>query len=163
MVIYLNNCSGQYWSLACARNSRLEISMRPLFPGLADVILVLHAIVVLFCVGAVPVIWFGYFRGWAFVRNFYFRIVHLLLIGVVAAESVLGIVCPLTTWEDALRSSNGTGQLYQNGFIAHWLHELLFYDFPAWIFTVAYLLFFFLVAFTVYFVRPQPPRFRRSI
>jgi hypothetical protein len=135
--------------------------MRPLFSSTADVILVLHAIVVLFNVGAVPVIWVGYFRGWAFVRNFYFRIVHLLLMGVVAAESVFGIMCPLTIWEDVLRTSNGTGQVHENGLIAHWLHQLIFYDFPAWVFTFAYLLFFLLVVLTFYFVRPQLPTLRR--
>jgi hypothetical protein len=117
--------------------------------------------VVLFNVGAVPVIWVGYFRGWGFVRNFYFRIVHLLLIGVVAAESVFGIMCPLTIWEDALRTSNGTRQLSENGFIAHWLHQLLFYDFPAWVFAVAYVLFFMLVVVTFYIVRPPLPKFGR--
>jgi hypothetical protein len=88
---------------------------------LADAILVLHALLVLFNVGALPVIWVGHFRHWAFVRNFPFRVVHLLLVGVVAAESMLGIWCPLTTWEDALRSK----AMYQNGFIAYWLHKLL--------------------------------------
>jgi hypothetical protein len=131
--------------------------MRPLLSSLADVILVLHAIVVLFNVTALPVIWVGHLRGWAFVRNFYFRVVHLLLIGVVAAESVFGIWCPLTTWEDALRSE----PLHPNGFIAHWLHQLLFYDFPAWVFTVAYLLFFLLVVVTFYIVRPQLPTYCR--
>ena len=76
--------------------------MRPIFASLANVILVLHVIVVLFNFGALPVIWFGHFRGWAFVRNFYFRIVHLLLIGVVAVESVFGIACPLTSWEQTI-------------------------------------------------------------
>ncbi len=125
--------------------------MHPLFASLADVILVLHGIVVLFNAGALPVIWFGHFRGWAFVRNFYFRVAHLLLIGLVAAESVLGIWCPLTTWEEALRSE----PMHQNSFIAHWLHKVLFYDFPPWVFTVADLLFFLLVVVTFYFVRPQ--------
>jgi hypothetical protein len=134
--------------------------MRPLVASLADVILVLHAIVVLFNAGALPVIWFGHFRGWAFVRNFYFRVVHLLLIGVVAAESLFGLMCPLTTWEDALRSSRGIGAVQQNGFIAYWIHRLLFYDFPAWVFTIAYVLFFLLVVLTFYFVRPQLPTFR---
>jgi hypothetical protein len=134
--------------------------MHPFFSSLADVILVLHAILVLFNIGALPVIWVGYFRGWAFVRNFYFRIIHLLLIGVVAAESVFGIMCPMTTWEDALRSSRGTEPLHQNGFIAHWVHQLLFFDFPAWVFTVAYLLFLMLVVLTFFCVRPQLPTFR---
>jgi polyferredoxin len=123
----------------------------------ADAILVLHGLLVLFNVGVVPLIWIGHFRGWAFVRNFYFRIVHLLLIAVVAAESVFGVICPLTTWEDALRSSTGAEPMHESGFIAHWLHQLLFYDFPAWVFTVAYVLFFLLVVFTLYWVRPQLP------
>ena len=132
--------------------------MGPLLPRLADVILVLHTIVVLFNFGAVPVIWVGYFRGWTFVRNFYFRIVHLLLIGFVAVESVFNIMCPLTIWEDTLRANNGTGPQHQDGFIARWLHQLLFYDFPAWVFMVAYLLFFLLVVVTFYCVRPQLPK-----
>ena len=131
--------------------------MRPILANLADVMLVLHALLVLFNVGALPVIWVGHFRGWAFVRNFYFRIVHLLLIGIVAAESLFGIWCPLTSWEQELRSE----PIHQNGFIAHWLHKVLFYDFPAWVFTAAYLLFFLLVAVTFYIVRPQFPTFRR--
>jgi hypothetical protein len=126
--------------------------------NLADAILVLHALLVLFNLGALPVIWVGHFRHWAFVRNFSFRVVHVLLIGVVAAESVFGIWCPLTTWEEALRSK----AMYQNGFIAYWLHRLLFYDFPAWVFTLAYVVFFLLVAGTFYFVRPQFPKFRKS-
>jgi hypothetical protein len=78
--------------------------MHPLPASVADVVLVLHALLVLFNVGALAVIWVGYFRGWVFVRNFCFRSVQLLLNGVVAAESVFGIWCSLTTWEQALRA-----------------------------------------------------------
>jgi hypothetical protein len=123
---------------------------------MADAILVLHAIIVLFNVGALPVIWVGHFRGWKFVRNFYFRIVHLLLIGVVVAENLLGVICPLTTWEDALRS--GSRAERPNAFIAYWIHQLLFYDAPGWVFTMAYVLFFLLVLFTSFWVRPRLPR-----
>ncbi len=129
--------------------------------SLADAILVAHAIVVLFIVGAVPVIWCGYFRGWGFVRNFWFRIVHLLLMGVVALESILSISCPLTVWEDALRTRSGAEPMHPNGFIAHWLHQLLFYDFPAWVFTLTYLVFFILVLATFFWVRPHPRGFHR--
>jgi hypothetical protein len=126
--------------------------------NLADAILVLHALLILFNLGAFPVIWVGHFRHWAFVRNFSLRLVHLLLVGVVAAESLLGIWCPLTTWEEALRSKS----MYQNGFIAYWLHKLLFYDFSASVFTLAYVVFFLLVAGTFYFVRPQLPKHRKT-
>jgi len=48
---------------------------------LADAVLVLHGLIVLFNIGALPVIWIGYFRKWRFVRNPYFRWAHLLLLG----------------------------------------------------------------------------------
>ena len=48
---------------------------------LADAILVLHALIVFFNIGALPIIWIGHFQRWSFVRSFSFRIVHLLLIG----------------------------------------------------------------------------------
>ncbi|MHC1766181.1 MAG: DUF2784 domain-containing protein [Verrucomicrobiia bacterium] len=132
--------------------------MRPFFASLADAILVLHAIVVLFNVGALPVIWVGYFRGWGFVRNSYLRIAHLLLIGVVAAEAVFGMICPLTSWEAALRSEPKPIE----GFIAYWIHRLLFYDAPAWVFTTAYLLFFVLVVVTFIYAPPQFLKSRRG-
>ena len=125
---------------------------------MADVILFLHVILVLFNFGALPVIWLGHFRGWHFVRDFRFRVVHLVLIGVVAAESVFGIWCPLTTWEETFRSV----PMHQNGFIAHWFHQLLFYDLPAWVFTVAYVAFFLLVVATFFLVRPRFPKLRRT-
>ena len=74
--------------------------MRAFYSSVADLILVIHALIVLFNVGALPVIWIGYFRGWDFVRNFSFRVAHLLLIAFIAGETLLGVVCPLTTWEN---------------------------------------------------------------
>ncbi|HWQ90650.1 MAG TPA: DUF2784 domain-containing protein [Clostridia bacterium] len=109
----------------------------------ADVILVLHLLIVLFNVGALPVIWIGYLRDWRFVRNLTFRLTHLALIGFVAAESVVGVICPLTVWEEALRPGNGSQ--YPNGFIAYWVHRLLFYDLDQWVFTTAYIVFFLVV------------------
>ena len=123
----------------------------------------MHAIVVLFIVASVPVIWCGYFRGWGFVRNFYFRLVHVLLMGIVALESILGISCPLTVWEDVLRTNSAAAPMRENGFIAHWLRQLLFYDFPAWVFTAAYLIFFLLVVATFFWVPPRSPKLRHRI
>src|SRR5438876_7924242 len=103
--------------------------MRALYSILADTILLLHALIVFFNVGALPLIWIGYFRSWSFVRNFSFRIVHLLLIGYIAAATAFGAICPLTSWENQLRLKAGLEPQYQSaGFIAHWLHQLLFYD-----------------------------------
>jgi hypothetical protein len=131
---------------------------------LADTILVLHGLIVLFNVGALPVIWLGYFRGWRFVRNFTLRMAHLLLIGFVAAESVLGTICPLTTWEDQLRGRAGMGPRYEGGYIAHWVHRLLFYDLDEKVFLIAYVAFFALVLLTFIVVKPVLPSWwpRRS-
>lgn len=131
--------------------------MAPCFASLADAVLVLHAILVFFNVGALPLIWVGHSLRWRFVRNFYFRAIHLLLIGVVAAESVFGVICPLTLWEENLRTGSGNEPLHPQGFIAHWLHRWLFYDFPDWVFTTAYVTFFVLVLLTLWLVPPNVP------
>jgi hypothetical protein len=135
--------------------------MQKLYLLLADVILVLHAAIVLFNVGALPVIWLGHFRGWQFVQGFSFRMTHLLLIGFVAAESLLGAICPLTTWEDALRTKAGAAPRYQGGCIAYWLYRLIFYDFDQRLFAVGYGLFFALVLFTLLWVKPRLPAWWR--
>ena len=44
--------------------------MHRLYLVLADAILVVHGVIVLFNVGALPVIWLGHLRGWRFVRSF---------------------------------------------------------------------------------------------
>jgi hypothetical protein len=130
---------------------------------LADAILITHALVVLFNVASLPLIWLGRFFQWRFVRNFHFRIVHLLLIGYIALQAMVGQDCPLTDWENELRIKAGD-EIYGGSFIAHWVQRLLFYDAEEWVFTVAYALFFVLVLATQFYVRPDPPRwwFKRT-
>ena len=118
--------------------------------GLADFILVVHFCFVLFVVGGLLLIWLGAACGWRWVRNFWFRIAHLAAILFVAGESIVGMVCPLTLWEDALR-----GRWHETSFIQRWVGRLLYYDFPGWVFTVAYLLFAIAVVFTFIRVRPE--------
>jgi len=71
----------------------------------------------------------------------------------VAGEALVGVWCPLTVWEDALRGVHG-----EKSFVARWVHRLIFYDFPGWVFTTAYVLFALVVIATL--VR-LPPRRRR--
>ena len=128
---------------------------------LADAILITHALIVLFNVASLPLIWLGRFFHWRFVRNFYFRIVHLLLIGYIALQAMVGQACPLTDWENKLRI-NAEGEPYAGSFIAHWVQGLLFYDAEEWVFTVAYALFLALVLATQFGVKPEPPRWWRA-
>jgi len=120
---------------------------------MADAILVLHFAIVLFIVTGLPLIFIGAACGWDWVRKFTFRIVHVAAIVFVAGESVAGVDCPLTVWEDALR-----GQATGPGFIERWVHRVLFYDLPPWAFTLAYVGFAALVIAAWIFVPPL--RFR---
>lgn len=122
-------------------------------PVLADVILVLHFAFVLFVVGGLGAIWLGAWLGWQWVRNFWFRAAHLCAILFVAGEAIAGIWCPLTIWEAQLRGARS-----EKGFIATWVHRVLFYDFPPWVFTTAYVLFALIVAVTFWAVAPAPLR-----
>ncbi len=94
--------------------------MQSLYRVLADAILISHALIVLFNVVSLPLIWLGRFFRWRFVRNFYFRTVHLLLIGYIAVQALAGKNCPLTDWEDHLRVKAGSEAHYAGSFIAHW-------------------------------------------
>lgn len=116
---------------------------------LADAILVVHFAFVAFVVGGFGTIWIGAARGWRWIRNVRFRIAHLAAIGFVAAEALLGVMCPLTVWEDALR-----GRASDAGFIARWIHAVMFYELPPWVFTAAYVAFALVVALTFWLVPP---------
>lgn len=124
---------------------------------LADLVLMVHAAFVAFVVIGLVLIWIGRFRRWAFVRNFWFRVVHLAAMGVVAAESLAGLVCPLTTLEDRLRLLAGGEQRYQESFIQHWVHRVIFYDVHERVFATVYLAFFLAVVLSLWLVPPRWP------
>lgn len=123
---------------------------------LADFILVIHFLFALFVVGSLPLIWIGAWMGLGFVRNLRFRLAHLVAILFVAVESLIGMVCPLTSLEDALRGTGNAGS-----FVQRWLHRILYYDFPEWVLMASYVLFALLVAFTFVIVPPSPRKLRR--
>ena len=111
---------------------------------LADAVLVLHAAVVLFVVGGLVLVLVGNALGWAGVNGWAFRLAHLAAIGVVVAQAWLGVDCPLTVLEMHLRRAAGA-PVHTQGFVEHWLQRLLYYDAPAWVFTLGYTLFALLV------------------
>ena len=124
---------------------------------LADLTVIAHLAYFCFVVLALPLILLGGYLGWAWVRNFWFRMIHFAMIAVVVAEELLGIACPLTTWERDLRLRAG-GVVYRGSFIGHWVHELLFVDLPPWAFTVIYCAFGLLVLASLVWVPPRWPR-----
>ncbi len=131
-----------------------------LYRLLADAVLLLHAGIVLFIVGLLPLVIAGGLRGWHWVREPWLRRLHLLAIAVVVAQAWFGMLCPLTTLELWLRRCAGEAT-YDGAFIAHWLRELLFFEAPLWVFAALYTLFGALVLAAWVWVRPRAPR-RRS-
>jgi polyferredoxin len=112
----------------------------PPYQLLADLVLAVHFAIVVFVVGALPLILVGNLRGWAFVNGVAFRVAHLGAIAVVVAQAWLGVACPLTVLENRLRAQ--AGQLvYESSFIEHWLTRVLFYEASPWVFTGVYTLF----------------------
>jgi len=121
---------------------------------LANAVLIIHFLFVLFVVGSLPVIWIGAWLRLNFVRNIWFRIAHLTAILFVVGESLLGMVCPLTTWEDELRQLETS-----DSFIQRWLQGILFYNAPEGMLTIVYVLFALLVLATFILIPP----YRRNL
>ena len=116
-----------------------------LFPLLADLVLALHVLIVLFVAGGLLVIVAGNLRGWRWVNAMWFRVLHAGAIAIVVSQAWLGLACPLTTLEMWLRGRAGL-VTHSDSFIGHWLQRLLYIDAPLWVFTVVYTLFGLLVA-----------------
>jgi hypothetical protein len=128
-----------------------------LLPLVADVILLLHVMFVGFVVLGLVLIVAGGLCGWSWVRNPWFRLAHVVAIGIVVVQSWFGAICPLTIWEMALRSQ-AEGATYSGTFIGYWLGRILYYQAPAWAFVVSYTLFGVLVLACWFWVRPRPLR-----
>lgn len=127
---------------------------------LADLMLVVHFGVVMFVIGGLVLVWVGYFMRWPFVRNGWFRFIHLATMGVVAGQTVFGQICPLTIWENHLREAAGATARYETTFIQHWIGRLLFYEASPMVFTVAYVVFFVAIVLSWFVVKPGPLRTR---
>lgn len=121
---------------------------------LADAVLLVHALFVAFVVIGQLLVLAGLACGWRWVRNRRFRLWHLLAIGVVVLQAWAGVLCPLTILENRLRLQAGEAG-YSGSFITHWLHRLIFFDAPPWVFTAAYSAFGALVVATWFWGRPR--------
>jgi len=120
---------------------------------LADGVAVLHAAYVAFVTIGLALIAAGIAMRWEWVRVFWFRVVHLGAIAFVCAESLMGTACPLMTLEGQLRAMSGEASQSRD-FIGHWIDRLIYYDFPPWVFVVAYAMFGILV--TIIFILASP-------
>ena len=127
---------------------------------LADLILAAHVSYVLFVLVGQLLILIGWIRQWRWARNPLFRFLHLGAIGIVVAQSWLGILCPLTTLESELRIRAGMEGYEDYSFVGYWMSQSLFYEAPPWVFVAAYTLFGLLVVGTLIV---YPPRRRKPV
>lgn len=103
-------------------------------PWLADVVVLVHLAYVGFVVLGFAAVLVGGPLRWRWVRRRWWRRLHLAAIALVALEALAGVACPLTTWEAMLR-----GYRAPQTFVGRLVDAVLFYDLPAWVFTVGYL------------------------
>lgn len=121
---------------------------------LADIIVVVHALIAAFITLGFVVIPVGAWLNWRFVRRRRLRLVHLVGILFVAGETVLGFVCPLTAWEDWLRGGNANNA----GFVAHWVRWALYYDVPLSTFAAIYVIAAAVAVWLWRWIPPEPGR-----
>ncbi|MEX2524593.1 MAG: DUF2784 domain-containing protein [Gammaproteobacteria bacterium] len=125
---------------------------------IADALLILHLLVILFVIFGFVAVIAGYFRRWQWIVNPWFRVLHLAAIGTVVVQSWMGAACPLTVWENRFRQLAGR-DIHDGAFIQYWLHRLIFYEAPDWVFALIYTLFGLLVLLAFILA---PPRFRKN-
>lgn len=121
----------------------------------ADALVVLHVSIAAFVVLFGIAIFAGGALGWRWVRVRWLRLLHLALVGFIAAQAAFGALCPLTVWEQALRERAGEAT-YDGAFIAHWLGELLYVDVPLSVLAGIYIAFAALVIAGWWWVPPRP-------
>lgn len=126
----------------------------------ADVITTVHLGVVLFMLLGLVLILVGGALRWSWVRNPWFRVVHLGIMVYIAQNAIRGELCFLTIWEHDLRAAAGQTLSAKDewSFVGRLLHDILFVDMPQDELDVYYLVFGGVVLAATLFV---PPRLRR--
>ena len=100
---------------------------------MANLVMLTHFGVATFITLGFFVIPLGYKFGWGWTKLLKLRLLHLLMIGIVTAEAIIGLTCPLTILENLLRDVNQT-----QTFAAYWIHRILYWDLPRQLFVIIY-------------------------
>jgi uncharacterized protein DUF2784 len=105
---------------------------------LAEAILAAHIAIILFNVFGLIAVPLGALCGWRFVRVRWWRVLHLVLLGTVALQAVVGRACILTFWQAALAE----GATSPTPLIMGWVNRMIYWPLPIWVFAALYLLVF---------------------
>ena len=104
---------------------------------LAEAILAAHVAIILFNVFGLIAVPLGALCGWRFVRVRWWRVLHLLLLGTVALQALIGRACILTLWQAATE-----GAASPTPMIMTWVNRMIYWPLPIWVFAALYLVVF---------------------
>ena len=127
--------------------------IKNLYSVAISTVYVIHLLYALVIVIGFILIIIGFFAGWRWIGNFIFRLIHLLMIGIVAVESMFNVECPLTWLEYKLMSLDHIRHSSMP-FIAGMADKVLYYNFPIWLFNAIYIVFGLIVVITWFIIPP---------
>ena len=122
---------------------------------LADLITAVHLAAVIFVIAGPLLVVAGRLLGWGWIRNPWFRLGHLGVMGYISINTLRNELCFLTVWEWELRERAGQ-EGAEGSFLGKLLHDILFVDVAQATLNGIYLAFAALVLWTLWWV---PPRF----
>lgn len=108
-----------------------------LIAALAGLVLAVHVAIILFNLFGLVAVPLGAWRGWAFVRIWWWRVLHLGALSVVALQALLDRVCFLTTWQAELLRRAGQATT-DAPLLQRWVMQVVFWPLPLWVFAAIY-------------------------
>ena len=123
--------------------------------ALADAIVIVHFAVVAYVIFGELLILLGGLLRWSWVRNRWFRAIHLGIMTYIVVNAIRGELCFLTHWERDLRREAGQTSDEEISFVGGMLRDALFVDVPQASLDQIYLVFGTLVVVSILFVRPN--------
>ena len=138
---------------------------------LADLVTLVHLSYMGYVVFGQLFIMMGWPLGWKWIRNPWFRCSHLGMILIVVVEAMVNFTCPLTTWENDLRtlagqefeySDDGTRGYKDISFTGRMLRHIQFAAQDNWeeYINQTYIVAGVIILATAFLA---PPRFRKSV
>ena len=104
---------------------------------IAEVLLLIHFGLAAFISAGFFIIPLGYKLNWNWIKKRNLRLLHLFLMGIITAETIVGLTCPLTVLENMFRDVD-----YSMSFISFWVAQILYWDLPNQVFVLIYSLCF---------------------
>ena len=115
-----------------------------------EIVLFFHFFIFLFITFSFFLIPFGYFQKWEWVKNKYYRLIHLVLMGIILIETILGFMCPLTILENFLRNN-----IEVDNNLTQIIHQIMYWNLPNYQFIILYILSFSYLIFLWFFFKPN--------